>query len=146
MNDPGQQNGPASPRLAAGAAAGPVLVVEDDADIAEGLRYNLERAAFRVRVAFSGEEGLAASLDALDPPALVILDLLLPGMTGAELCRRLRREPSTRLTPVIILTACDSGRAARAAHDSGADDYFVKPFCVRDLVARVRELLSRAEP
>src|SRR2546421_648575 len=83
----------------------PVLIVEDDPDIAEGLRYNLEREGLETRVALTGEKGLQAALDARNPPALVILDLMLPGMSGTELCRRLRREPSTRRTPIIMLTA-----------------------------------------
>src|SRR5437764_833604 len=71
----------------------PVLIVEDDPDIAEGLRYNLEREGLETRVALTGEKGLQAALDARNPPALVILDLMLPGMSGTELCRRLRHEP-----------------------------------------------------
>ena len=86
----------------------PVLIVEDDADIAEGLRYNLEREGLAARVAETGEKGLAAALDRKNPPALILLDLMLPGMSGTELCRRLRREPQTRRTPIIMLTARDS--------------------------------------
>src|SRR2546430_16699437 len=78
----------------------PVLIVEDDRDIAEGLRYNLEREGLAARVAETGEKGLAAALDRKNPPALILLDLMLPGMSGTELCRRLRREPQTRRTPI----------------------------------------------
>jgi DNA-binding response OmpR family regulator len=123
----------------------PVLVVEDDPDIAEGLRYNLERERLSVSVAPTGEAGLAASLDPQNPPALVILDLMLPGMSGLELCRRLRREPATRRTPIIMLTA-RSGEADRVAGlDLGADDYITKPFSVKELIARVRAVLRRSD-
>src|ERR671939_573604 len=83
----------------------PVLIIEDDPDIAENLRYNLEREGLTVRVAETGEKGLAAALDAKNPPSLLILDLMLPGMSGIDICRRLRREPATKRTPIIILTA-----------------------------------------
>ncbi|HEX8502122.1 MAG TPA: response regulator, partial [Pyrinomonadaceae bacterium] len=73
-----------------------VLIVEDEPDIAEGLRYNLEREGFPAVVAATGERGLELALGGDSPPALVLLDLMLPGMSGAELCRRLRREPRTR--------------------------------------------------
>jgi DNA-binding response OmpR family regulator len=123
----------------------PVLIVEDEADIAEGLRYNLEREGLRTVVAGTGEKGLEAALDKTGPPALVILDLMLPGMSGTELCRRLRREPSTRRTPIIMLTARGSEGERVAGLELGADDYVTKPFSVRELVARVRAVLRRAE-
>src|SRR5436305_9062408 len=104
----------------------PVLIVEDDPDIAEGLKYNLEREGLETRVALTGEQGLQAALDPKNPPALVLLDLMLPGMSGTELCRRLRREPQTRRTPIIMLTARGAEservaglRAARREHDDG---------------------------
>jgi DNA-binding response OmpR family regulator len=123
----------------------PVLIVEDEADIAEGLRYNLERAGLPVVVAATGEKGLAAALDPNDPPALILLDLMLPGMSGTELCRRLRREPATRRTPIIMLTARGSESERVAGLELGADDYVTKPFSVRELVARVRAVLRRAD-
>jgi DNA-binding response OmpR family regulator len=123
----------------------PVLIVEDDPDIAEGLRYNLEREGLRALVARTGERGLELALDKANPPALVLLDLMLPGMSGMELCRRLRREPRTRRTPVIILTARASESERVAGLELGADDYVTKPFSVRELVARVRAVLRRAE-
>jgi DNA-binding response OmpR family regulator len=122
-----------------------VLIVEDDPDIAEGLRYNLEREGFGTVVAESGERGLAAALDRDGPPALILLDLMLPGMSGIELCRRLRQEPATRKTPVIILTARDSESERVAGLELGADDYVTKPFSVRELMARVRAVLRRSE-
>ena len=125
--------------------AKPVLIVEDDPDIAEGLRYNLEREGLETRVALTGEQGLQAALDPKGPPALVILDLMLPGMSGTELCRRLRREPATRRTPIIMLTARTSEADRVAGLDLGADDYISKPFSVRELMARVRAVLRRAD-
>jgi DNA-binding response OmpR family regulator len=123
----------------------PVLIVEDEPDIAEGLRYNLERAGLRAVVAETGERGLELALDKGDPPALVLLDLMLPGMSGSELCRRLRREPATRRTPIIMLTARGAESERVEGLELGADDYVTKPFSVRELVARVRAVLRRAE-
>ncbi|HJU53865.1 MAG TPA: response regulator transcription factor [Pyrinomonadaceae bacterium] len=123
----------------------PVLIIEDDADIAESLRYNLEREGLRALVAETGEKGLAAALDAKNPPQLVILDLMLPGMSGTELCRRLRREPATRRLPVIMLTARSSEADRVGGFDVGADDYITKPFSVRELMARVRAVLRRVD-
>ena len=121
------------------------LIIEDDADIAETVRYNLEAEGFNTRVALTGEEGLSLSLDAQDPPALIILDLMLPGMNGMDLCRRLRRENQTRRTPIIMLTAKTSEADRIAGLDLGADDYIAKPFSVRELLARVRAVLRRSE-
>ena len=88
---------------------------------------------------------VALALDRANPPCLVLLDLMLPGMSGTELCRRLRREPATRRTPVIILTARGSESERVAGLELGADDYVTKPFSVRELVARVRAVLRRAD-
>jgi DNA-binding response OmpR family regulator len=123
----------------------PVLIVEDEPDIAEGLRYNLEREGLRALVASTGEKGLELALDKASPPALILLDIMLPGMSGIELCRRLRREPSTRRTPIIMLTARGSEGERVAGLELGADDYVTKPFSVRELVARVRAVLRRAD-
>jgi DNA-binding response OmpR family regulator len=125
--------------------ARPVLIIEDDPDIAESLRYNLERDGLEPRIAATGEQGLQAALDARHPPALVILDLMLPGMSGLELCRRLRREPATRRTPIIILTARTSETDRVTGLDLGADDYITKPFSVRELMARIRAVLRRVD-
>ena len=123
----------------------PILIVEDDPDLAEGLRYNLERERFQTRIASDGEQALGAALDERDPPSLILLDLMLPNMGGLELCRRLRREPATRRTPIIMLTARTSEVDVAAGLDLGADDYVTKPFSVCELVARVRAVLRRAE-
>ena len=123
----------------------PVLIVEDEPDIAEGLRYNLEREGLRAVVAATGERGLELALDRANTPSLILLDLMLPGMSGIELCRRLRREPQTRRTPIIMLTARGSEGERVAGLELGADDYITKPFSVRELVARVRAVLRRAD-
>lgn len=122
-----------------------ILIVEDDADIAEGLHYNLKREGFRPTIAESAEKGLRIALDERTSPSLILLDLMLPGMSGMELCRRLRREPLTENTPVIMLTAKAAEAEKIAGLEVGADDYIVKPFSVKEVVARVRAVLRRAE-
>jgi len=122
-----------------------ILIIEDDADIAESLQYNFKREGFRPVVAESGEKGLRLALDEKNPPALIVLDLMLPGMSGMELCRRLRREPLTERTPIIMLTAKAAEIDKIAGLELGADDYIVKPFSVKEVVARVRAVLRRVE-
>ncbi|MDQ1590430.1 MAG: two-component system, OmpR family, alkaline phosphatase synthesis response regulator PhoP [Pyrinomonadaceae bacterium] len=122
----------------------PILIIEDDPDIAEGLRYNLEREGLEAIIAPTGEQGLAAALDTRRAPALIILDLMLPGMSGTELCRRLRREPATRRTPIMMLTARTDEADRVSGLDVGADDYITKPFSVKEVMARVRAVLRRA--
>lgn len=121
------------------------LIIEDDADIAETLRYNLESEGFATNVALTGEEGLSQALDPQNPPALIILDLMLPGMSGMDICRRLRREKQSRRTPIIMLTAKTSEADRIAGLDVGADDYIAKPFSVHELLARVRAVLRRSD-
>src|SRR5215831_5110188 len=123
----------------------PILIIEDDPDIAESIRFNLERDGLPASVAGTGEAGLTQALDAASPPLLILLDLLLPGMSGIELCRRLRREPQTRRTPIIMVTAKTSEADRIAGLEIGADDYISKPFSVRELVARVRAVLRRVD-
>ena len=123
--------------------ARPILIIEDDADIAEALRYSLEKDEFQTRVACNGAEGLSASLDKDNPPALILLDLLLPGMNGIEVCRRLRREPSTESTPIIMLTAKGSEADFARAWAAGVDDYITKPFSIRNVIERIAALLAR---
>ena len=125
--------------------ARPVLIIEDDPDIAEGLKYNLEREGLTTVVALTGEQGLIEALNQRSPPILIILDLMLPGISGGELCRRLRREPQTRRTPILMLTAKSSESDRVAGLDLGADDYITKPFSVRELLARVRAVLRRVD-
>jgi DNA-binding response OmpR family regulator len=123
----------------------PALIIEDDPDIAESVRYNLESAGFTAVVATTGEQGLKLALDTQNPPMVIVLDLMLPGMNGMDLCRRLRRETQTRRTPIIMLTAKTSEADRIAGLDLGADDYIAKPFSVRELVARVRAVLRRVD-
>ena len=123
----------------------PILIIEDDPDISESLKYNFEREGWATATALTGEAGLTAALNEREPPLLIILDLMLPGMSGTELCRRLRREPATRRTPIIMLTAKASESDRVAGLDLGADDYLTKPFSVRELLARVRVVMRRLE-
>jgi two-component system alkaline phosphatase synthesis response regulator PhoP len=125
--------------------ARPILIIEDDPDIMESLRFNLEREGLSTVTAATGEGGLTAALNQSNPPVLIILDLMLPGMSGMELCRRFRREAQTRRTPIIMLTAKTSESDRVAGLDLGADDYITKPFSVRELLARVRAVLRRVD-
>lgn len=122
-----------------------ILVIEDDADIAESLHYNFKREGYRVTVAESAEKGLRLALDEKQTPSLILLDIMLPGMSGTELCRRLRREAVTEETPIIMLTAKAAEADKIAGLDLGADDYIVKPFSVKEVIARVRAVLRRSE-
>jgi DNA-binding response OmpR family regulator len=132
-----------------------ILIIEDDPDIAESIRYNLEReGAFTAEVALTGEAGLSAAVRPPHArrtgemgnhgPDLVILDLNLPGMSGFELCRRLRAEEATVHTPIIVLTARTDESDKVRGLELGADDYVTKPFSLRELVARVRAALRRS--
>jgi len=123
----------------------PILIIEDDPDISESLKYNFEREGMTAVTAATGEAGLAAALNEKEPPSLIVLDLMLPGMTGTELCRRLRREPATRRTPIIMLTAKASESDRVTGLDLGADDYITKPFSVRELLARARAVMRRTD-
>ena len=122
--------------------AGTILIIEDDPDIAEVLSYSFEKNDFKTRVALTGEEGLSASLDKTNPPSIILLDLLLPGMNGFELCRRLRSEALTRNTPIVLVTAKVFDKDIAAGVELGIDDYIVKPFSVGDVVGRVSSLLQ----
>lgn len=120
-----------------------LLVIEDDPDIVELLRYNLEREGFRVLIATDGEHGLADA--ARHQPDLLLLDLMLPGLDGLEVCRRLRAQEGTRGIPVLVLTAKSEEADVVIGLEMGADDYLTKPFSPRELIARVRALLRRAQ-
>ena len=120
-----------------------ILIIEDDSDIAESLKYNLRREGLIAVIAESGEKGFKLATSEENPPTLIILDLMLPGMSGLELCQRLRREPLTVKTPVIMLTARSSEEDRLAGLEVGADDYVVKPFSMKEIIARVRALLRR---
>lgn len=119
-----------------------VLVVEDEADIRELLRFNLEREGFAVVVAEDGEHALEAVRR--ERPALVILDLMLPGIPGLEVCRRLRGQGGTEHLPIVILTAKAAEADRVVGLEMGADDYLTKPFSPRELIARIRAVLRRS--
>jgi two-component system, OmpR family, alkaline phosphatase synthesis response regulator PhoP len=119
-----------------------IQIIEDDRDIAELVRRYLEKAGFTVEVNASGRDGLAA-LNAR-PPDLLVLDLMLPHLSGAEICRAARATPATALIPIIMLTARAEEAERIAGLEIGADDYIAKPFSPNELVARVRALLRRA--
>jgi two-component system phosphate regulon response regulator PhoB len=121
-----------------------VLVVEDEAPLLTLLRYNLEKEGFSVCEASDGEEALMQIAER--KPDLVLLDWMLPMVSGLEVCRRIRRTPETRALPVIILTARAEETDRVRGLDSGADDYVVKPFSPSELVARLRAVMRRAQP
>ena len=119
-----------------------VLVVEDEAALATMLRYNLEKQGFRVDEAVDGQEALTRIAEA--QPDIVLLDWMLPVMSGIEVCRQIRRRPQTRDLPVIMVTARTEDQDAVRGLNTGADDYITKPFSMESLLARMRALLRRA--
>jgi two-component system phosphate regulon response regulator PhoB len=121
-----------------------VLIVEDEPGIVEMLRYNLEAAGLEAGVAMDGDEALVSIAERT--PDLVLLDWMLPGTSGIEVCRQLRRKPDTRNLPVIMLTARGEEADRVRGLESGADDYVTKPFSPSELVARVRAVLRRTRP
>ena len=121
-----------------------VLVVEDEPSLVTLLRYNLEREGFAVNEAHDGEEALLQLRES--KPDAVLLDWMLPRISGLEICRQIRRAPAWRDLPVIMLTARgDEGDRVRGL-DSGADDYVVKPFSPGELIARLRAVIRRVRP
>jgi len=118
-----------------------ILVVEDETDISELIRYNLEKAGYAVTTARSGEHAIEAARAA--PPDLVLLDLMLPGIDGMAVCRQLKAQPATREVPVIMVTARGEERDVIRGLSIGADDYVAKPFSPAVLVARVEAALRR---
>lgn len=120
-----------------------VLVVEDDADIRELLRFNLEREGFSVLEAEDGPGGLALARHKL--PCLILLDVMLPGLDGFEVCRRLSAQAETANIPILMLTARGEEVDRVVGLTLGADDYVVKPFSVRELMLRIRAVLRRGE-
>ena len=119
-----------------------ILVVEDEAPLLTLLRYNLERQGFRVEEAADGQEALLRVSEGR--PDLVLLDWMLPSLSGLEVCRQLRRRPATRDLPVIMVTARTEDQDAVRGLNTGADDYITKPFSMDALLARMRALLRRA--
>ena len=121
-----------------------VLVVEDETALVTLLRYNLEREGFIVVEAHDGEEALTVARER--NPDLVLLDWMLPLMSGIEVCRQLRRQPATRNLPIVMLTARGEEGDKLRGLDSGADDYVTKPFSPSELIARIKAVLRRAKP
>jgi two-component system phosphate regulon response regulator PhoB len=121
-----------------------VLVVEDEDALATLLQYNLDKEGYDVAVAGDGEEALLLAEERL--PDLVVLDWMLPKVSGIEVCRRLRSRPETRNVPIIILTARGEETDRIRGLDTGADDYVVKPFSMTELTARIRAVLRRIRP
>jgi DNA-binding response OmpR family regulator len=118
-----------------------ILVVDDEQDLCEILLFNLMAAGFEADAAFSAEEALQKDLSGYD---LLLLDVMMPGMSGFELARRLKGDGITARLPIIFLTAKDSEDDTLRGFELGADDYIAKPFSVREVMARVRAVLSRS--
>jgi two-component system, OmpR family, phosphate regulon response regulator PhoB len=127
-----------------GASEPCVLVVEDESSLATLLRYNLEREGYRVAEASDGEEALIVADET--HPDLVILDWMLPQLSGIEVCRRMRARGHLRNTPIVMLTARGEESDRIRGLDTGADDYIVKPFSMSELLARVRAVMRRVRP
>jgi len=121
-----------------------VLIVEDEDALATLLEYNFEKEGYEVGLALDGEEALIMAAERT--PDLILMDWMLPKLSGVEACRRLRRREETRNTPVIMLTARGDETDRVTGLDYGADDYMVKPFSIPELFARTRALLRRAQP
>jgi two-component system phosphate regulon response regulator PhoB len=120
-----------------------VLVIEDEVDLATTLEYNLRAEGFTVRLAHSGRAGLASAM--ADPlPDVIVLDLMLPDLSGTEICRKLREGERTRDIPVVMCTAKGEEIDRVVGFEVGADDYVVKPYSVRELILRIRALLRRS--
>lgn len=118
-----------------------ILVVEDEEDILELIKYNLVKEGYQVTTAASGEEAVKAAQRSV--PELILLDIMLPGMDGLEVCRVLKHDPATMKTPIIMLTAKGEESDIVAGLELGADDYMTKPFSPKVVIARVRNLLRR---
>ena len=121
-----------------------ILIVDDEPDIADALDYALTREGFETRVAYNGTDAIAAAIDS--PPALILLDLMLPDMPGTEVFRRLKAEATTAHVAIVMVTARGDEIDRVVGFELGADDYVVKPFSTRELVLRVRAVLRRATP
>lgn len=121
-----------------------ILLVEDEAALVTLLTYNLEKAGFEVRAAMDGDEGLTMIAERL--PDLVVLDWMLPEVSGIEICRQIRRNKVTARLPVIMLTARGEEADRLRGLETGADDYITKPFSPKELIARIRAVLRRSRP
>lgn len=120
-----------------------ILIVDDEKDIVDLVAYNLEKEGYEVLKAFDGEKAL--SIVRTKNPSLVVLDLMLPGIQGLEVCKRIRRDAETAAVPIIMLTAKGEELDRVIGLEVGADDYITKPFGVKELTARVKAVLRRSE-
>ena len=121
-----------------------ILIVEDERDLAQTLEYNLEREGYQTRVATDGQQALRLSRE--EPiPDVVLLDLMLPDISGTEVCRRIRQDERTRQVPVIMVTAKGEEIDRVVGFEVGADDYVTKPYSVRELALRIKAILRRAK-
>jgi len=125
-------------------AATRILIVEDEEALATLLEYNLGKEKFEIALAGDGEEGLLKIEES--PPDLIILDWMLPKISGIEICRRVRTRPETRNIPIIMLTARSEEADRIRGLETGADDYLTKPFSTKELIARVKAVLRRIRP
>ena len=119
-----------------------ILVVDDDAHIRDLVRIKLQTSGHEVITANDGEEGLATALREL--PGLALLDIAMPRLTGLDVCRQLRDNPTTAMMPIVLITARSSESDVEAGFAAGADDYITKPFSPRDLVTRLEAIFERA--
>jgi DNA-binding response OmpR family regulator len=120
-----------------------ILIADDDEDIRDLVAFKLEAAGFDVTIVDNGLSALSAARD--DPPDLVVLDVMMPGLSGIDVCRALRAEQSTAHLPIILLTARAQEGDVQVGFGAGADDYVVKPFSPRELVSRVEAVLARTK-
>lgn len=118
-----------------------ILIIEDNLELTEFLEMELTRHHYRVRIATDGESGLSEVQG--QAPGLIILDLMLPGLNGWEVCRLIRKDPKTKAIPILILTALVEESERIRGLEAGADDYLTKPFSLRELIARIKALLRR---
>ncbi len=118
-----------------------ILIIEDEKDISEAIEYNLKNEGFRVSKAFDGQTGLKLAKDKI--PSLILLDLMLPLVSGFDICKILKSDPNTKNVPIIMLTAKSSETDKVVGLEIGADDYITKPFSMRELIARIKTILKR---
>ena len=121
-----------------------ILVIEDEKDLAELIAFNLEKEGYRPLIALDGVSGLEAARS--NPPDLILLDLMLPGLMGTEICKLLKKNEKTAAIPIIMLTAKGEEIDRVVGFEVGADDYMVKPFSTRELLLRVKAVLRRTMP
>ena len=121
-----------------------ILIVEDEPSLSELLAYNFDSAGFKASIVSEGDEALPTILDEL--PDLIILDWMLPNLSGIEICRQIRQHPDIKKTPIIMLTAKGEEAERIRGLETGADDYVIKPFSPSELIARIKAVLRRTHP